>query len=178
MSKYHALVRGIPPTTCSKHQNGNNQPSAHSNILISYRHTSGNIFGHQCTQLHDLCKLCIQQVTTVFANCTEWLHHPDSYTWASVHAQMSNYMCTPFSFHLGCSQPQQERATKRKSATLENIVVQVLRKIILCHFEGKLTAISGTLKYQHFKHPTLAMKSKVIPLKMSVSLPRNSLGFN
>ena len=29
----------------------------------------------QCTQFHDVCKLCIQYVTTVFANCAEWLHH-------------------------------------------------------------------------------------------------------
>ena len=42
MSTYHALVRGIPPTTCSKYHNGNNQPSAHSHTFLGYRHTSGN----------------------------------------------------------------------------------------------------------------------------------------
>ena len=53
----------------------------------------------QCTQLHDLCKLCIQYIITVFANCTEWLHH---LYFASVHAWMSNYICencTPYSLH-------------------------------------------------------------------------------
>ena len=50
----------------------------------------------QCTQLHDLCKLCIQYMITVFAYCIGWLHH---LYFASVHAWMSNYMCencTPY----------------------------------------------------------------------------------
>ena len=39
MSKYHALVRGIPPTTCSNHTG--NKLSAHSHTFLDYRHTSG-----------------------------------------------------------------------------------------------------------------------------------------
>ena len=48
---------------------------------------SGCLFPWPCTQcwslwLHSEYRVCIQNVTTVFANCTECLHHPDFYSHA------------------------------------------------------------------------------------------------
>ena len=72
-----------PTVLCIKHCKSNYTPSEKKEKSWGKKVKATQV---QCTQLQDLCKLCIQHVTTVSANCTEWPHYPDFYNLAFVHA--------------------------------------------------------------------------------------------
>ena len=81
---YHALVRGIPPTTCSKYHNGNNQLSAHSHT--SYQHTP-TFLGYRYTKNQEVLpeeapfKKRDQKFLAKLVHTTQWPHNRPLYAY-------------------------------------------------------------------------------------------------